>query len=170
VVLDHGAAGADRFRAARTEAFAQCLTRDLCYFDTGAGKCVPCKPGSPECTRNGKKWPDVDLEGLSVPDAWKKNPLEEVCSTWSTLATGTTAANVPGELSLADCPEGGCLGFAFTMPAGFQAKSYTDANAPLVCFDQTAWTKNKLVPAGNDKLCGKPRDPQPGDFCTSTPP
>ena len=70
-------------------------------------------------------------------------------------------------LTLADCPEGGCLGYAFTMPSGFEASRaghpYTVAGLPLATWfpDDADWNvPMRLLPGENP--C--PAPPPPSGF------
>ena len=55
---------------------------------------------------------------MNHTDATGNQPLDVVCQDWATYASGTTSDTL-GEISLVDCPAGGCLGFAFTLPSDF---------------------------------------------------
>ena len=114
---------------------------------------------------------------MNETDATGKKPLEVVCQDWATYASGTTTDTL-GELSLVDCPAGGCLGFAFTMPSDFIGnKTYADEGAPLAqCFEECAWMDDTLVartegmpPMLADPLCGEPRQPMSADYCAQPP-
>jgi len=109
---------------------------------------------------------------MNQPDTTGQGPLDVVCHDWATFASGTTTTT-PGELSLVDCPSKGCLGFAFTLPAGFNGnKTYQQVGAPLCqCFAESAWSDNTLLPRESsgrlaDPLCGTPRPLMSSDFCT----
>jgi hypothetical protein len=99
-----------------------------------------------------------------------------VCQDWSQLASGTTSPGVVGEVSMADCPKDGCLGFAFTLPDNFVGnKTYDDVGAKHTqCFQEAAWKNDALVARMNgnqlaDPLCGEPRKQMSSDFCGGTP-
>ena len=105
----------------------------------------------------------ADLASMNVQDA-SGSPtkvIDSICERWSTLASGTVD-NEPGELSLTDCPDGGCLGFTFTLTSDFtREKPYAEVAKKLPCFEQVDWDKNALVPrktgdALADPLCGAP--------------
>jgi len=158
VTLDH-AILKERFLAKNRAAKEQCLTRDLCRFDANENRCVSCFDAAgkshPSCKRSGN-------EGFLASDAKTlAKEIQNYCD-WSTRATGTRTETV-GELSLVDCPEGGCLGLAFTLPSGFTAKRYEDVFPPasIACFPDT-WSKNSLVTRKDganlaDPTCGEPK-------------
>ncbi len=169
VTLDQRSIAADYETAARAE-YERCMPRDLCYFD--GTRCQPCAgdTSNPKCIRQGDFLP-ADIAALQQPDATMRKPLDVVCQDWASYASGTSAATV-GELSLVDCPDGGCVGFAFTLPANFAGdKTYAEVGGTLAqCFSRAAWQSDALVgrldngqPA--DPLCGAPRMTMSGDFC-----
>ena len=160
VTLDHAKVKEAYLASARTPK-EQCLTRDMCRFD--GGQCRSCWDAAgnkhADCTKPTRDFA-ADVKALSTQ-------LRSYCEDWSQLATGTRSPAL-GERSLVDCPEGGCLGLAFTLPAGFMPRAYKDVfppGAPLACFPQNDWTKNALVPRKSssnaselaDPLCGSPR-------------
>ena len=83
-------------------------------------------------------------------DATGNKPLDIICQDWATFASGTTS-DMPGELSLVDCPQGGCLAFAFTLPDGFVGdKTYQEVGAGLGhCFLESAWIDDALIARGD---------------------
>ncbi|MCK6556765.1 hypothetical protein L6Q96_19625, partial [Candidatus Binatia bacterium] len=168
LVLDQRPLAAD-FKVASKADYERCMPRDLCYFD--GTRCQPCTADPGKCIRQSDFLP-VDVQSMGRPDATGKVPLDVICQDWATYTSGTTST-AAGELSLSDCPAGGCLGFAFTMPATFVGnKKYADVGAKLThCFSESAWADEALVEktAGGkpvDPLCGAPRPVVPADFCT----
>jgi len=168
VILDQSSL-ASQFTAAAKADYERCMPRDLCYFD--GTKCQPCLTDPSKCIRQSD-FLSVDIQSMNQVDATGKMPLDVICQDWATYTSGTTSTTA-GELSLSDCPAGGCVGFAFTMPATFVGdKKYADVGAKLThCFSETAWADDKLEekmvmgqPA--DPLCGAPRPAVPADFCT----
>src|SRR4029453_11762936 len=99
----------------------------ICYFD--GTQCQPCAQNPAQCIRQADFLP-VDVQAMNQPDTTGQEPLDVVCHDWATFASGTTTTT-PGELSLVDCPSKGCLGFAFTLPAGFNGnKTYQQVGRP----------------------------------------
>jgi hypothetical protein len=156
--------------ASTRPSYEQCMPRDLCYFD--GTECQPCSSDPGKCIRQGD-FLALDIASLSQPDATGTNPLEVVCKDWATYASGTTTETL-GDLSLVDCPAGGCLGFAFTLPQGFQGnRTYEAVGAHLTqCFAEPSWlAKNSLgerldqMSQPADPLCGAPRPAVATDFC-----
>lgn len=158
VTLDH-AILKDRFLAKSRAAKEQCLTRDLCRFDAAENRCVSCFDAEgrshPACKRG-------DNEGFLASDAKTLGKEIQGYCDWSTRATGTRT-DALGELSLVDCPEGGCLGLAFTLPSGFTPKAYEQVFPPAAvpCFPEV-WNKNQLETRMDgasfaDPTCGEPK-------------
>jgi len=169
VTLDQRPIAADYETVGRAD-YDRCMPRDTCYFD--GTQCQPCAgdTSNPKCIRQADFLPG-DIASLQQPDASGRKPLDVICQDWASYASGTTAPTV-GELSLVDCPDGGCLGFAFTLPSTFVGdKIYAELGGTLAqCFSRDAWSSDALVermtngqPA--DPLCGAPRASMSGDFC-----
>ena len=150
-----------------------CMPRDLCYFD--GTQCQPCLNDPSKCIRQDD-FMSVDLDAMNHIDATGKMPLDVVCQDWGTYASGTTGPTL-GELSLVDCPAGGCLGFAFTLVPSFDGnETYAQIGAPLTqCFNQSSWMDDALVARTDpdhslaDPLCGAPRQQMPSDYCITPP-
>src|SRR4029453_4518240 len=173
VTLDQRPIAAD-YQASEHADFDRCMPRDVCYFD--GTQCQPCLNNPSQCIRQ-QDFLAEDLMSMNQTDATGKKPLDVVCQDWATYASGTTSDTL-GEISLSDCPAGGCLGFAFTLPTGFVGdKTYQDKGAALAtCYQECAWMDDSLVPrpAGMppmlaDPLCGDPRQQMSGDYCGQAP-
>jgi hypothetical protein len=160
------------FKISERPDYERCVPRDFCYFD--GTQCQPCTKSNAKCIAQAQRL-QVDLDSLSHTDGSGKNPLEVICGDWGSFASGTKS-DTSGELSLVDCPAGGCLGFAFTLPQGFSPKPYNEVGAPLSrCFAEAAWIDDELVARTNgmqlaDPLCGEPRMWTASDFCTDPAP
>ncbi len=121
----------------------RCQPRDLCKPDDAAGKCVPnsLPPGY------------QGLEKLS----------ERLCRDWVTPAYAETSSGADKGLFLSECPAGGCLGFAFTLPAAFQPLPYAQVGQSLsACYPNDA-TWNRPMVASDGENCPVP--PSGGSFC-----
>ena len=132
-----------------------CLPRDICQIDTTA---------SNSCTIQAQ--PSF-LDGNATDYADYKTDVTSICSYWATATAGRTALpNTPGDDAddplFADCPAGGCLGYAFTLPSTFVAKPYAQVGATLTaCFDAT-WN---VAMDSVDADCPNPATPNPTAFC-----
>lgn len=178
VTLDHAKLLTDdAFSIAKRAKYEQCMPRDLCYFDDKDNKCRSCltNPGNKSCLRKDDFFvPDVS--SMNRPDAAGNKPLDSVCEDWATMVSGQTTIG-GGSVASADCPNGGCLGFAFRLPQGgdFSPQPYDAIETKLKlsrCFLASAWTSDVLVqrkkgPQALDPQCGTPRllDPKE-EFCT----
>lgn len=165
VMLDHEPLSS-AFEIAQREDYERCIPRDLCYFDDGTGRCERCTKDEPSCIRQDD-FLDVDIASMNQPDAAGEQPLDVVCRDWASFASGTVAGEAQ-PLSLADCPGGGCLGFAFQLPPGFSPKAYADVSPAQKlshCYLESAWMDDALVASGDDPLCGQPRPQSSSDFC-----
>lgn len=60
-----------------------------------------------------------------------KGQVGEICQYWVTR-TSTEVKDTSGKVYLNDCPSGGCLGFAFTLPSGFTATPYYNGTQYVV--------------------------------------
>lgn len=171
VTLDQRSIAAD-FQASERADYDRCMPRDVCYFD--GTQCQPCLNDPSKCIRQDD-FLSTDLQAMNHVDASGKMPLDVVCQDWNTYASGTTSATL-GELSLVDCPAGGCLGFAFTMAPSFVGnQTYAQKGEPLShCFNQASWMDDALIARTEqgssqlaDPLCGAPRMQSPADYCSS---
>ena len=172
VTLDHAPlATAGQFEIANQDDYARCMPRDLCYYDSASKGCKRCTPGTPGCIRQNDFLP-IDVATMNKPDANGEAPLDIVCEDWSGMISGNTKID-QATVSFADCPAGGCLGFAFQLPQGFAPMAYKDVGKPLsYCFLESAWMSDSLQertangPA--DPLCGAPRPQAGSDFCADS--
>jgi hypothetical protein len=137
----------DQSRIAKSFAYApsdpiRCQPRDLCQ--PGPGGCQPVAP-----LPSG-------YEGL-------KPLVDRVCRDWVNPANAEVQAGPNKGLFLAECPAGGCLGFAFTLPAGFAPKPYAEVGQKLSeCYPKDA-TWNRPMVAADKQNC--PLPPAGGSFC-----
>ncbi|MGH3581229.1 MAG: hypothetical protein ACRDUB_06565, partial [Mycobacterium sp.] len=138
-----------------------CMPRDLCYFDNTSQRCRFCRDGG-TCTYDSLL--PVDVPALNAPTASETAPLDVICQDWVNFTSGTTPTANGGEISLADCPANGCLGFAFTLPSTFVGnKTYAQVNPPVYDFDPTSWADDQLIQRKSmngtplDPLCGAPQ-------------
>lgn len=163
---------ADDYRISTRPDYERCMPRDVCYYDESVERCEPCIDDPSKCIRQGD-FLDEDRRVMNRTDATGRQPLETLCQDWASYASGTHDRGREG-LSLIDCPTGGCLGLAFTMPPGFVGnKSYAEIGAPLAtCFDEALWTQNQLIARTGvggdlrDPRCGPPRESQGSDYCS----
>ena len=131
-----------------------CLPRDICQI----------APDSNSCTIQAQ---ESFLDGNATDYADYQTAVTSICSYWATATAGrTTLPNTPGDDAddplFADCPAGGCLGYAFTLPATFAAKPYDQVGAALIgCFDD-AWN---VAMDRVDADCPQPATPNPTAFC-----
>ncbi|MEW6269808.1 MAG: hypothetical protein AB1689_10990 [Thermodesulfobacteriota bacterium] len=176
VKLDHRKLLKDEaFSIAKRAKYEQCMPRDLCYFDDNTNKCRSCltNPSAPGCLRKGDFLP-ADVSSMNRADAAGSKPLDSVCEDWAQMVSGQV--KIGGDnVASSDCPNGGCLGFAFKLPQGFQPQPYetVEANQKLSkCFLASAWVRDVLVqrkkgPQSLDPQCGAPRMQTPDqEFCT----
>src|SRR5262249_40325272 len=156
--------------------YERCMPRDMCYYNSTTKRCESCASANSDNLKNCIRQSDLspDYPVLNLPDATGRKALDVVCQDWSQLASGTTSSTV-GEVSMADCPKDGCLGFAFTLPDSFVGnKKYNDVGAKNTqCFLESAWKNHALGPRKDgpslaDPLCGEPRAAMPSDFCGGT--
>ncbi len=165
----------DAFLASSRPDYDRCMPRDICYFDQSANKCRRCDPQAPEgapnkCLRSGDFLP-VDIQSMNATDKYNRKPLDAVCEEWASKASSQVQINNGAKVTSADCPAGGCLGFAFKLPQGFQPQFYNIVNnppsgkSPSRCFVESAWMKNMLNQTSNDPQCGAPRPQSSSDFC-----
>lgn len=117
----------------------RCAPSDLCQYDQSSGTCT-------------------------VADTWQGTDLESTigaaCSFWAMASSGIAPATQG--LTLVDCPSGGCIGYRFTLPSGFTAKSYDQVGYGLAtCFpNSSAWNVPMTLV---DSACTAP--PAPSGFC-----
>ncbi len=120
----------------------RCQPRDLCQ--PGPGGCQPVAPLPP------------GYEGL-------KPLIDRVCRDWVNPANAEVQAGPDKGLFLAECPAGGCLGFAFTLPPNFAPKPYAEVGQKLSeCYPKDA-TWNRPMVAVDKQNCPVP--PGGGSFC-----
>ncbi len=113
----------------------RCQPRDLCQ--PGPGGCTPAQL-------------PVGYEGL-------KPLVDRVCRDWVTPANVQVGAGNDKGLYLAECPAGGCLGFAFTLPGDFAPKPYAEVGQKLSeCYPKDA-TWNRAVVASDKQSCPVPQ-------------
>jgi len=107
-----------------------CLPHTFCRYESG--RCVAI-PGVVE----------PSLFGLA----------EDICRKWASRTSGTTDAEP--DISLAECPSQGCLGYRFTLPKSWQPAPYVEKGRPLSrpCFDRRGFSR-RLVAA--DPACLDP--------------
>lgn len=142
VTLDNSTASADyAFLAAGTDPEA-CFPLDLCQVNSS----------NDACTVSG-----------GVSDLGLAASLDAACAFWATRTTGQASDGV----FLNDCPRGGCIGFSFTLPAGFTPVPYASAGAGLAsCYpNQAPWSTGFTV---LDTTCA-PAPPTAGNFCAPPP-
>jgi len=132
VTLDNSKAkaedGSSDFLVANREDSARCMPRDLCYYDDSSMRCRSCfEDGAP---RSDTACIRADALAVDAPD-WKTQ-MQNVCNDWVTWTAGEQA---PTDVALADCPAGGCIGFAFTVPEGLSPQPYQQvaAASPKAC-------------------------------------
>jgi hypothetical protein len=175
VALDHAPlASKGQFEVGAQEDYARCMPRDLCYYDTNSKGCKRCTPGNSKCIRQGDFLP-TDIASINRPDQNQEAPLDVVCEDWSNMISGNTKVG-NATVSFADCPAGGCLGFAFRLPQGFAPLPYATVEKEKRlshCFLESAWMGDALAermangsPA--DPLCGAPRPQSATDFCVDS--
>jgi len=84
--------------------------------------------------------------------------VDRICTNWVNPANVETAG-----LFLAECPAGGCLGFAFKLPDGFQPRPYAEVGQKLsACYPKDAiWNRPMVATKGQN--CPVP--PAGGSFC-----
>lgn len=138
----------DQSRIAKSFAFnpgdpIRCQPRDLCKPDDAGGKCVPVQL-------------PAGYQGL-------EKIADRLCRDWVTPAYAETASGPDKGLFLAECPEGGCLGFAFTLPGDFKPRPYAEVGQKLSeCYPKDAtWTRPMV--ATDRQNCPVP--PAGGSFC-----
>jgi|GEM_PF-7000917 len=104
VVLSHD--GADYSPTPLSSATDACYPNNLCEINSST------EPNASACTLNSA----FNESGLDTQ-------ISDVCEYWVTRTT-TEVTDSSGAVYLNDCPQGGCLGFAFTLPAGFSPTPY----------------------------------------------
>ena len=177
VTLDHKALLPDDrvFTAAARPEYDRCMPRDLCYFHEGQNRCRRCDPRAPDgdpskCLRS-QDFLDADIRSMNALDAHDRRPLDDVCEEWSSMVSGELKVNNGANVTAATCPAGGCLGFAFKLPAGFAPKPYATVDKPAGkqslsrCFVESAWMRDELRLRNGDPQCGQARQQRSDDFC-----
>jgi hypothetical protein len=146
----------------------------MCFYDEKAQKCRSCltNPSGPGCLRTSEFLP-ADVSSMNAGSA---KGLDSLCEDWATMVSGQVAIG-GGNVTSADCPNGGCVGFAFRLPQGFAPQPYETLEKNLKlsrCFLASAWTGDALVqrkkgPQALDPLCGAPQMRTPDqEFCTDS--
>lgn len=122
-----------------------CYPNNLCQTDTQKNQCV----------LNANLFKESGLE----------KTIDDICAYWVTRTTqqmtdtqASTAST--GTVFLNDCPVGGCLGFAFTLPAGFAPVAYS--NKGTAPFTKAQWTTSLQQTPGSSSSC--PTPPANGNF------
>ncbi|MCK9634937.1 MAG: hypothetical protein M0R41_01485 [Methylobacter tundripaludum] len=139
VTLDNGTVASDYAFPTSAVPEDACFPSNLCQIESG---------NNPQKCTVSDTFPEPDL----------KESIKSVCNYWSSRTTGQSADGV----YLNDCPRGGCIGFSFTLPAGFTAVPYASAGQALAsCYPNSAPWKTGLKIT--DKSCAKP--PGKGNFC-----
>jgi hypothetical protein len=132
VTLDHG-----QLKAAfdfPADDPLRCQPLDLCKPDDGQGVCVP-QPSLPP--------------GLAdAPELAAKICRDWITPTWAERDDG---------LYLSHCPTGGCLGFAFTLPKGFQPKPYAEVGLELAREYPKDETWDRPLVAADKEACPQPK-------------
>ncbi len=116
-------------------------------------RCQPrdlCQPADGRCT---------SVAALPAGHEGLMPLVDRVCTHWVNPANAETADG----LFLAECPAGGCLGFAFKLPDGFQPRPYAEVGQKLsACYPKDAiW--NRPMKTTNSQNCPVP--PAGGSFC-----
>lgn len=157
VVLDHSAI-ADAYLFSSRPDYDVCLPRDICQIATGT-------PTPTSCTIQAQ--PSF-LDGNATDYADYQTAVTDICTYWATATAGRTSLpNTPGDDAsdpiFADCPAGGCLGYAFTLPSTFAPMPYAQVGASLTgCFEAAQWDIGMDVV---DPRCPPPSTPPAADFC-----
>jgi hypothetical protein len=123
---------------------------DICY---PANLCEANKQSN-QCTLN-PAFTELGLTGT----------IGDICGYWATRTTQEMTDTVAttgsaGTVYLNDCPAGGCLGFAFTLPTGFTPVPYS--NQGTTPFLQAQWPTSLQNTPGSTATCPTP-DPS-GNF------
>lgn len=130
---------AGEFALTSADPDTRCTPSDLCRYDAAAGACT-------------------------VSDTWLGSDLADTigaaCAFWGTATSGV--APEAEDLTLMDCPSGGCIGYRFTLPVDFSAKSYDQVGYGLTeCFPNNGdWNVPMRVVDGACKAA-----PAPAGFC-----
>lgn len=145
VTLDNSTIESDyAFPATAAAAANACQPRNLCQPDIAHQQCTLASSFSEP--------------GLS-------NTVKDVCEYWVTRtnAVGADATYTDDRVFLNDCPEGGCIGYAFTLPSGFSGSSYASAGLGLAsCYQQADWD---IQLKQTDTQCPAPTNQ--GNFCAN---
>jgi hypothetical protein len=138
---------ADQFAFTARSDDEKCVPRDACQVTASGDACEL-------------------SSGFGEPDL--AAVVDSICRKWATRVAGTTSDS--GDLSLADCPASGCLGYSFTLPGDWTPAPYATAGAPHVtCFPQDgAWNRPLQVISQDASVC--PAPPTPADFCPAPTP
>jgi hypothetical protein len=138
---------ADQFSFAARDADAKCIPRDACQIGPHGDECV---------LSSSFAEPGLDAT------------VGSICQKWATRVAGTTATS--DGLSLSDCPASGCLGYSFTLPAGWVASPYAQSGMPLVTWfpQDPTWDRPLQVISQDSGIC--PAPPTPSGFCAAPTP
>ncbi|MGH7787488.1 MAG: hypothetical protein ACRERC_11515 [Candidatus Binatia bacterium] len=135
---------ADQFTFTARGADEKCLPRDACQVSADGSQCEL-------------------ASDFAEPDL--ADSVGAICEKWATRVAGTTPASQG--LSLSDCPASGCLGYSFTLPATWTAKSYAEVGAAHVtCFpDDAIWNRPLQVISQDATTCSAPPTPSGFGVC-----
>ena len=147
IIAGAGGLIADQFAFATRDDDEKCIPRDACQISKENTHC-----------ELSSSFTDTDLA----------DTVQAICGRWATRVAGTTATS--GDLSLSDCPASGCLGYSFTLPTTWTAKSYAEVGANLVtCFpDDDTWNRPLQVISQDSAVCPVP--PTPAGLCAAPSP
>lgn len=122
-----------------------CYPANLCQADQQTNQCT--------------------LNAAAFSEPGLTDTIGGICSYWATRTTqemtdtlATTGS--AGAVYLNDCSAGGCLGFAFTLPAGFTPVPYNNQGATP--FLKSQWTTSLQNTPGSNAIC--PTPPAGGNF------
>ncbi len=120
---------------------------------SGGDACTP----SNLCQVNAKQGQCVLNPAYTEPGL--TTTMGAVCNYWASRTSGQSSDGV----YLNDCPDGGCIGFSFTLPAGFTPQTYATVGQPLAgCYPNSApWSTGFTL---KDNSC-LPLPPSAGNFC-----
>ncbi len=157
VVLNHSAIADDYLFSSRPD-YDVCLPRDICQIDTSS-------PTPTSCTIQAQ--PSF-LDGNATDYADYQAAVTDICEYWATATAGRTSLpNTPGDDAddpiFADCPTGGCLGYAFTLPSSFTPMPYAAVAPTPGCFEAGTWN---ISMSSIDPDCPTPAPPDPSAFCS----
>lgn len=143
ITLDNGPVAGEYAFTSR-EADETCLPRDMCQLSPDGQGCVVSD---------------------SLSEAELKDDIDAVCRYWGSATGGESSlSGAAPDLSLVDCPSGGCIGYAITLPGDFSPQPYSVVGQPLVqCYpDNGTWNRPLTT---IDPACEAA--PAPSGFCGS---